>query len=137
MKIYFAGSIRGGRSDRTIYHEIISLLKIYGTVLTEHVGDSNLGSTGEQLSDENIHDRDMNWILESDIVVAEVTNPSLGVGYEIAAAIGLNKKIYCLYRVSAHNKLSAMISGSKNINLIKYNDIDMLSKKLKIFLKIQ
>jgi len=135
MKIYFAGSIRGGRGDKVIYHKIISLLKTYGTVLTEHVGDSNLSSTGEKLSDMQIHDRDMNWIIESDIVIAEVTNPSLGVGYEIAAAMGLNKKIYCLYRVGAQNKLSAMISGSKSIKLIKYNDIDILDKKFKIFLK--
>ena len=136
MKIYFAGSIRGGRGDKVFYDKIISLLKAYGTVLTEHVGDSNLASTGEKLSDVEIHDRDMNWITQSDIFVAEVSNPSLGVGYEISAAISLNKKIYCLYRVGAKNKLSAMISGSKSIKLIKYNDIDILSKKFNNFLKI-
>jgi len=31
-------------------------------------------------------------------VVAEVTQPSLGVGYEIGRAIEKNKKILCLFR---------------------------------------
>lgn len=36
-KIYFAGSIRGGRQDADLYLRIVEQLKIYGTVLTEHV----------------------------------------------------------------------------------------------------
>ena len=37
MKIYFAGSIRAGRQDIAIYQQVVACLKIYGTVLTEHV----------------------------------------------------------------------------------------------------
>ena len=94
MKIYFAGSIRGGRGDADIYSQIISFLSNYGKVLTEHVGKNKLTEIGEfQIDDRSIHDRDLNWLKEADIVVAEVTNPSLGVGYEIGRAIDLNKKI--------------------------------------------
>ena len=97
MKIYFAGSIRGGRNDAEIYSQIIEFLQGYGQVLTEHVGKKNLNQMGETtLSDKQIHDRDMNWLLKSDLMVAEVTNPSLGVGYEIGRAIEANKKIICL-----------------------------------------
>ncbi len=99
MKIYFAGSIRGGREDVKIYSEIIKYLCNYGEVLTEHVADPSLLVKGEQyLSDQEIHDRDMEWLLQSDVIVAEVTAPSLGVGYEIRAAVDLNKKVLCLYR---------------------------------------
>jgi len=31
-------------------------------------------------------------------VVAEVTIPSLGVGYEIGRAVALGKRVLCLYR---------------------------------------
>ena len=31
-------------------------------------------------------------------VVAEVTQPSLGVGYEVGRAVAMNKKILCIYR---------------------------------------
>ena len=45
--IYFAGSIRAGRKDAVLYAKIVELLKGYGTVLTEHVGDPNLSEAGE------------------------------------------------------------------------------------------
>ena len=131
MKIYFAGSIRGGRDDAEIYSQIIEFLQGYGQVLTEHVGKKDLNAMGEStLSDKQIHDRDMKWLLESDLMVAEVTNPSLGVGYEIGRAIENKKKIICLYRKSP-KKLSAMIAGSSSINIIDYDNFNRLKAKLK------
>ena len=137
MKIYFAGSIRGGRDDAEIYSQIIEFLQGYGEVLTEHVGKKDLNSMGEStLSDKQIHDRDIKWLLESDLIVAEVTNPSLGVGYEIGRAIEAEKKIICLYRES-DKKLSAMISGSKNIDTIKYYQLEDIKKSIEDILKIK
>ena len=137
MKIYFAGSIRGGRNDAEIYSQIIEFLKRYGKVLTEHVGKKDLNSMGESaLSDKQIHDRDIKWLLESDLMVAEVTNPSLGVGYEIGRAIEAEKKIICLYRES-DKELSAMISGCKNIDTIKYYQLEDIKKAIEDILKIK
>ena len=131
MKIYFAGSIRGGRHDVEIYSQIIEILQGYGEVLTEHLGQKDLTVVGEStLSDKQIHDRDMKWLLESDLMVAEVTNPSLGVGYEIGRAIEANKKIFCLFRGISKNRLSAMISGAKHVNIINYENLNSLEKKL-------
>lgn len=48
MKVYFCGSIRGGRDDVTIYQRIIQKLQSYGTVLTEHVGSDALSSKGQR-----------------------------------------------------------------------------------------
>ncbi len=76
MKIYFAGSIRGGRDDKDLYLEIIKLLGNYGKVLTEHIGDAKLSELGENLESTHIYNRDMNWLREADVVVAEVTTPS-------------------------------------------------------------
>ena len=90
MKIYFSGSIRGGQDDAAIYKQIIDELKRYGNVLTEHIGSKVLETN---LSDEEIHDRDLKWVMEADVVVAEVTTPSLGVGYEIGRAAEFNKPI--------------------------------------------
>ena len=132
MKIYFAGSIRGGRDDAQIYFQIIDFLKAYGQVLTEHVGSEELMDQGEsKLSDKSIHDRDMSWLLESDLIIAEVTNPSLGVGYEIGRAIELNKDIVCLHRTEKGKRLSAMIAGSKNLSIIRYDTFNTLKKELK------
>ena len=73
----------------------------------------------------------MNWLITSNIIIAEVTNPSLGVGYEIGRAIEFKKKIVCLYKTQSEKKLSAMIVGSKNIILEKYSDFNSLKKILK------
>lgn len=95
MKIYFAGSIRGGRSDVKLYEQIIRYLKNFGEVLTEHIGTQSL-TKGEDDNNRFVHDRDLKWLASSDVIIAEVTTPSLGVGYEIAKGVELSKKS-CVY----------------------------------------
>jgi Zn-finger domain-containing protein len=72
MKIYFAGSVRGGRDDKENYKKIINWLKQYGVVLTEHIGLDSLTSDGQtQFSEQRIYTQDTDWVKESDIVIAE------------------------------------------------------------------
>ena len=113
MKIYFAGAIRGGREDAQLYEKLIAYLKEKGQVLTEHIGSTDLSWEGETSSkDEEIYNRDIKWLQSTDIVVAEVTTPSLGVGYELGIAEKLNIPVLCLYRPDEGNRLSAMVSGN-------------------------
>jgi nucleoside 2-deoxyribosyltransferase len=122
MNIYFAGSIRGGREDAALYARIIDFLKKYGTVFTEHIGDSGLTTAGDEgLSDRDIYDRDMDWLMASDVIVAEVTTVSLGVGYEIGRAVAAGKRVICLYRPQPGKRLSAMIAGSPGVTLGYYH----------------
>ncbi|MCP4123192.1 MAG: nucleoside 2-deoxyribosyltransferase [Bacteroidetes bacterium] len=134
MKIYFAGSIRAGRDDAALYLQLIHHLQQYGKVLTEHVGDEDLKHSGEQgMTDKDIHDRDMDWVLESDVIVAEVTTPSLGVGYEIGRALENGKRILCMYRPRDGKRLSAMIAGSKDISNIRYRSIEEAKQIINLF----
>jgi len=126
MKIYFAGAIRGGRDDWLLYKEIIRLLNEYGRVLTEHIGGSELSVTGEDLPDPQIHDRDLGWLRSCDCLVAEVTRPSLGVGYEIGKATEWGKRVLCLYRPSTTPSLSAMIAGSSGVTIKSYEAVNDL-----------
>ena len=129
MKIYFAGSIRAGREDADLYFKIIELLNTKNKVLTEHIGCKDISSMGEQgMTDEEIYERDCAWIRECDKVVAEVTRVSLGVGYEIAYAEKYNKKIICLYREEQGKRLSAMLSGNKNLTIYTYKTFDDIVK---------
>ncbi|MGI5826622.1 MAG: nucleoside 2-deoxyribosyltransferase [Patescibacteria group bacterium] len=134
MKIYFAGSIRGGRDDKDLYFAIIKLLQNYGQVLTEHVGDMKLSVMGENKAEVDIFKRDLNWVKEADVIVAEVTTPSLGVGYELGKAEEFGKKVLCLYRPQDDRSLSAMISGNKNFIIKEYTDLMQAEKILKGFL---
>lgn len=134
MKIYFAGSIRGGREDVEIYLGLVEHLKTHGDVLTEHVADKSLILKGEEgLTDGQIHDRDMDWLGSSNVVVAEVTQASLGVGYEIGRMVERNlwiprnekrKPILCLYRPQVDKRLSAMISGSSTLRNFEYQTLE-------------
>jgi hypothetical protein len=86
MTIYFAGSIRGGAAIRRSTSRSSNCSISIGTVLTEHLGNEALGAAGEDLPDCDIHDRDLEWLRRADVLVADVTTPSLGVGYEIGRA---------------------------------------------------
>ncbi|KAK2565646.1 putative 2'-deoxynucleoside 5'-phosphate N-hydrolase 1 [Acropora cervicornis] len=117
--IYFCGSIRGGRDDAPIYKRIIDQLKDYGEVLTEHIADPNIMEK-EKGTDKFIHDRDMSMLLKSD----EVTQPSLGVGYEIGRAVENKKKILCLFRPDSGKP---MIHGAEgdNFSVKNYKEEDI------------
>ena len=136
MKIYFAGAIRGGRDDAKLYKEIITYLKNKGQVLTEHVGYQDLDSMGEKGDiDTTIYNRDMKWLQSADTIIAEVTTPSLGVGYELGIAEKLNKPVLCLYRLSEDKRLSAMVQGNKRFTCQNYNDITEVKLYIDKFLK--
>ena len=49
------------------------------------------------MTEEFIYNRDVDWLRESDCVIAEVTQPSLGVGYELGFAESLKIPVLCLY----------------------------------------
>jgi len=126
MKIYFAGAIRGGRDDTSIYLHIVSMLTRYGSVLTEHVADPNLDARGEELSDQQVYDRDLEWLRSCDCLVAEVTKPSLGVGFEIGKATEWGIQVLCLYRPSESRSLSALIAGCDKATVETYRAVDEL-----------
>ncbi len=135
-KIYFAGSIRSGRDDQALYSRLISYLSKHGQVLTEHVGDGRVTGEGEEgLSDEEIFERDLSWIRQADVVVAEVSTPSTGVGYEVATAEALNKPILCLYKEQENRKLSAMIDGNSRLRVARYAKFEEAVKHIDEFFK--
>jgi len=134
MKIYFACSVRGGRDDADLHFKLVEHLKSYGEVLTEHLADSKITASGESLKESFIHDRDLKWVLDSDVVVAEVSTPSLGVGYELGRAVENKKNILCLFRPDG-KKLSAMIGGCPDIAVAEYKDLGDAKKVIDEFLK--
>ena len=83
MKIYFAASIYGGRELLEDYKSLVMALKSYGEVLSEEIVDTNLLQKEEKISLEEIYLSDIEKIKQADVIFAELTNPSLGVGYEL------------------------------------------------------
>ncbi|MDD4645314.1 MAG: nucleoside 2-deoxyribosyltransferase [Bacteroidales bacterium] len=134
LKIYFCASIRGGRNDAQLYHDLVEYLKTYGRVLTEHIGRLDLVDERETPPCQ-IHERDMTWLKSSDIMIAEVSTPSLGVGYEIGRAVEMGKPILCLYRSNSEKILSGMISGSPTVIAIVYDGLEEAKRWIDSFIK--
>ena len=127
-KIYFAGSIRGGRQDAAIYRKVIAAIQETDTVLTEHVGDLSL-SLVESQGDRAIYEQDTAWLRACDLVIAECTQPSLGVGYELAYAERYAKPVHIFYGKGGN--LSAMLTGDKYFQLHPYEREDELLVEVK------
>jgi len=124
-RIYFSASISGGRDDAPRYAALISALSRRGSVLTEHIGSPDLSEGGEDgRGDAEIYSRDIEWLERADVLIAEVTTPSLGVGYEVARAAGMRKPIVCLFRPEIGRRLSAMIRGNPAVRVLEYAGAD-------------
>ena len=125
MRIYFSGSMSGGRGQAHLYPPLIAHLQQYGEVLTEFVADPRQTRLGEQtLTDEAIYQRDMALIGQCDVLVAEVTVPSFGVGVEVAEAGRLDKPVLALVQPSVGHRLSAMIAGDPNVTVAEYHSLE-------------
>ena len=135
LKIYFAGSIRGGRVDADLYRRMIRYMQREHQVLTEHVGDLSLSVLERgKAGDTAIYDQDTAWLRESDLLIAECTCPSLGVGYELAYAERFGKPCHIFYdRTKA--QLSAMLTGDPYFHITPYQSEEELFAALDGILK--
>jgi 2'-deoxynucleoside 5'-phosphate N-hydrolase len=126
--IYFSGSITGGRQDVALYRTVVSALETEGhDVLAGAVATETVSEGGETLSHDAIFARDLGWIDEAaaagGVLVAEVSVPSHGVGYEVAyARHRRGMRVICLWRPRYTGRCSAMIAGDGGVELLEYTD---------------
>lgn len=137
--IYFSGSISGGRQDVALYRRIVEALEARGhRVLAGAVASEHTGMGGEVLDAEAIFLRDLAWIeeaaAEKGILVAEVSVPSTGVGYEIGIARYVHRMpVICLYRPAYTKRCTAMVAGDAGIDLLEYEDDDLEGMLQRLF----
>ncbi|HUS78284.1 MAG TPA: nucleoside 2-deoxyribosyltransferase [Patescibacteria group bacterium] len=132
MKIYFCCSVRGVRNNPETLKLLTDHLKGWGTVLTEHL--AHVTEEFEAgISEAEIFQRDVAWLNEADVVVAEVTGPSLGVGYEIGIAETMGKPVLCLHRDTG-KKISAMILGNPGLTVKSYGELSEAYEQIDEFL---
>lgn len=120
-------------SSETYKKIFLALEKIGCKVATLHVLDES-GEAERGMSDEEIFERDMKHIDECDVLVAEVSTPSTGVGIEIQQALCKGKRVICLYLPEAKCRVSALVLGNPKIAKVEYT-IGTLEEKLREALK--
>ena len=116
MNIYFACSITGGREFESVYQAIVSKLVEAGhQVPTAHLAESGVAAVEAVIDPVEVYERDVAWIRACDRLIAEVSVPSHGVGYEIGFALGIGKPVLVLFQEG--RRVSKMISGNPDVNL--------------------
>lgn len=135
MHIYFSGAISAGRDNLPIYQHIVARLQAAGhTVPSEHVADPNVLTRESSVPPRAVYWRDIHWIEECHAMVAEVSTPSLGVGYEVCYALHVGKPVLCLFQHGLF--ISKMITGNPRptLTVADYADLEELYVHLDAFL---
>jgi nucleoside 2-deoxyribosyltransferase len=116
VNIYFACSITGGRDFESVYQTITRALLADGhQVPTAHLAEASVLDMEKIVSPQEVYARDIAWIRAADALIAEVSIPSHGVGYEIGFALGLGKPVLCVYQQG--RSVSKMITGNSQAGL--------------------
>ena len=124
MNIYFSCSLTGGRHDEAVYGAIVAHLAAGGhEVPTAHLAEPAVMDLEKVVEPAEVYGRDIAWIHACDALVAEVSTPSHGVGYEVAYALTCGKPVLCCYRLGA--RVSKMITGNDSPGLVvrEYSDL--------------
>lgn len=136
MNIYFSCSITGGRQDEAVYRAIVDDLHAAGhTIPTADLADADVLQREAVISADEVYARDVRWVRECDALIAEVSTPSHGVGYEVALALQLGKPVLCCYRQG--KRVSKMILGNheSGMRVHAYQNVDDVLDVIQSFLK--
>jgi 2'-deoxynucleoside 5'-phosphate N-hydrolase len=123
VNLYFSCSLTGGREDEGIYGHIVDhLLQAGHEVPTAHLARPEVMALERVVVPADVYRRDIDWIEGCQAMIAEVSTPSHGVGYEIAYALGRSKPVLCCFRQG--RTVSKMLTGnySRGLQVQAYRD---------------
>ena len=137
MDLYFSCSLTGGRNDQPTYAAMVAHLQALGhRVLTAHLAETTATTEDVGLSPEAVFDRDTAWLRASSAVIAEVSTPSHGVGFEVAYALERDKPVLCLAREGV--RVSKMLTGIRKpgFSFSTYSILEEALAHMNVFLRI-
>ena len=134
MRIYFGFTMAGDRSSIDSARQIVEFLDRKGyEVLTRHLVNDDARQADQKLGPQQVFNRDMAWLAESEIFIGEVSGSSFGMGYEAGYVLGSSdKRVVMFYRREIHHKISFLITGNThpNCSLHPYSSFDEIEEVL-------
>ena len=115
MKIYFGFTVA-----RKVVHQ---LEEMGHEVLTRHLVSDNAWEADRSVSPQDVCRRDMAWLGQCELFIAEVSGSSFGLGFETGYMLGAtSKKVVLLYRRDVEQRISLLITGNThpNCTLVPY-----------------
>ncbi len=139
MKIYFGFTVAGDRSALETARGMVRCLEELGhQVLTRHLVDDDARAADRKLGPQAVYQRDMAWLRECDLFIAEVSGSSFGLGFEAGYLLGAKtKKVILFYSVNEKDNISFMITGNAHANcaLVPYSSLAEAEAHLKAHIK--
>ena len=134
MKIYFGFTVAGDRSTVDTARRIVALLEEKGhEVLTRHLVRDDAAKLDRSITPRDVFERDMRWLDQCDIFIAEVSGSSFGLGYEAGYLLGSSaRKALLFYRREMESRISLLITGNTHPNclLAPYSEFAEIAARL-------
>ena len=135
MQIYLACTVRGDRGAVAGLRALVAALESAGhTILTKHLLDDNVEGAESALSERAVYERDMEWLDACDILIADASGSSFGVGFEVGYVLGrsdrTDQRVVLLYRADRRDHISRLIVGNAHprCRTIAYAGADQLAR---------
>jgi len=136
MRIYLACTVRGDRGAVTALGSLVVALERRGhTIVTKHLLDDGVEAAEAALSERAIYDRDIAWLESCDLLIADASGSSFGVGFEVGYVLGrsdrTSQRVLLLYRADRVDRISRLIAGNGHprCTVLKYeNPADLIDR---------
>src|SRR5437867_5402464 len=134
MRMYLACTVRGDRGAIEGLRWLATALEAAGhTVLTKHLLDDNVDTAEASLSERAVYERDVQWLEACDVLIADASGSSFGVGFEVGYVLGrsdrTDQRVVLLYDAARRDRMSRLIAGNAHprCTVIAYDDPGRLS----------
>lgn len=119
MTIYFAFTVRGNRGALTAARQVTAMLQEDGhQVLTTHLLEDDPDAAEQALSDREVYDRDIRWLENADLLIAEASGSSYGVGFEVGYVLGRSERtgqrVLLVFDEARRAAISRFIAGANH-----------------------
>jgi nucleoside 2-deoxyribosyltransferase len=141
MNIYLACTVRGDRGGLHAVRAVADLLDRQGhTVLTRHLLADDVDTAESALSERAVFERDVKWLNAADLLIAEASGSSYGVGFEVGYVLGraehTGQRVLLLYDAARKAHVSRLIAGNAHglCTTYPYRDAADLLRFVEVFI---
>jgi 2'-deoxynucleoside 5'-phosphate N-hydrolase len=141
VHVYLACTVRGDRGGVAITRLLADLLEQLGhTVLTRHLLFDDVEAQEGQLTERAVFERDIQWLEAADVLIAEASGSSYGVGFEVGYVIGraaqTSQRVLLLYEAARRPFVSRLIAGNTHpaCTTYPYRDAEDLLQFVRVFM---
>ena len=141
MNIYLACTVRGDRGAIRTLRALADAVEAMGhTVLTRHLLDDDADVQESGITERAVFERDLRWLAAADLLIAEASGSSFGVGFEVGYVIGraaeTTQRVLLVYEAARRSVVSRLIVGNTHpaCTTYPYRDAGDLLRFVRVFL---